>query len=173
MEDVSNHHSRIEGRLTDGATGERILDCSTEGPDFPGFENFDFNIVQVGPFAQQASGDVAANGFIDLILENCGGPQTLTLTCPFRGVPAPQSSQHIAIDNKGTYGGTNRNPPKTYIQRGHHDIIVCDVVIDDVTYQMEGTLTHIKETRRGIGIESPDARRLTWPGSWIGVGDTR
>ena len=172
MEDVSKHHSRIEGRLTDGTTGERILDCSAEGQDFPESSNFDFDIVQVGPFAQQASGDVAANNFIELILDDCGGPQTLTLSCPYQGVPASQSSTHIAIDNKGTFGGTTRDPPATYIQRGHHDIIACDVVIDSVTYQMNGTLTHIRETRQGLSIEAPVARRLTWPGGWITVFDT-
>jgi hypothetical protein len=126
----------------------------------------DFNIVQVGSFAQQATGDAAP--ITPWLHSSCHiPPLSLTVNCPYQGLPAPQASHHVTLHHSGTYRGS-ANQLSPYTQNGHHDVVVCDVVVDGAVYVFDGTLTHIKETRRGDVTPDPNWQE---PRGWLGIED--
>ncbi len=106
--------------------GQVILDCN------PTTSNFGSNddLVQVGPFAQQAHGDPAemfANPTVSFGPgSTCFIPPatSLTIDCPYAGVPVTTAPGHHSFENKGTYhegtGPLNTPVPakNTFSQRG-------------------------------------------------------
>jgi hypothetical protein len=155
--------SHLQGFLKDIHTGEMIFDCSGDA-DGLGFDNLD--VIQVGPFAQQARGDIAPmqqNLDNDCLLP----PISLTLDCPYQGIPAPQAAGHEAFNHTGTYRGRVGGLPGSYSQVGQHGPTACTVVVNDIPYGFEGQLTRIKETRRGQDVSA----NPTWiiPRGWISI----
>jgi hypothetical protein len=118
------------------------------------------NIVQVGPFAQQATGDITPIlGDLDIMCTL--PPDSLTINCPFQGVQAPQAPDYVTF----THSGTFRTPANlgslsgSYSQNGRNGLASCVVVVNGVTYVADGTMTNMMETRRGpVGAVAPDPR---------------
>ena len=99
MEDVAGVRSRFQGSLRT-PDGGQIFVCvgnTTEGITIPG----DADIVQVGPFAQQASGNIASA--LPTLQSTCPQLQSLTVSCPYQGVPAPQARGYTTFTHSGTY----------------------------------------------------------------------
>jgi hypothetical protein len=157
--------SHLQGFLKNIHTGEMIFDCSRD-TDGLGFGNPD--VIQVGPFAQQARGDVAP---IQQDLDNhcLLPPQSLTLDCPYQGVPAPQAAGHETFNHTGTYRNRVSGLPGSCSQVGQHGPTACTVVVNEIAYGFEGHLTRIKETRRGQDVSA----NPTWtiPRGWISIED--
>ena len=99
-----------------------LFACS--GPVIP--ENV--NIVQVGPFAQQATADVAPGG--PLLDPFCSIPQIFTLDCPYRGVPITRAVGHDSFSFSGTYRATGQRGP-----------IVCEVQLNDMVFTVAAWIT--------------------------------
>jgi hypothetical protein len=127
---------------------------------------FDADLIQVGPFAQQARGNVSP--LLDQLEHFClVPPQSLTLDCPYQGVPAPQAAGHETFNHTGTYRGRVGGLPGSYSQVGQHGPTACTVLVNEIAYGFEGHLTRIKETRRGQDVSA----NITWfiPRGWIGI----
>jgi hypothetical protein len=154
--------SHLQGFLKDIHTGEMIFDCSRDTDGF----GFHTDVIQVGPFAQQARGDIAP---IQQNLDNqCRlPPQSLTLDCPYQGVPAPQAAGHESFNHTGTYRNRVSGLPGSYSQVGQHGPTACTVVVNGIPYGFEGHLTRIKETRRGQDVSA----NPTWiiPRGWVSI----
>ncbi len=176
LEDISGHGSRLDIHLTDPTTGEPIFECTAVAPErnFAPPEPFrhDYDIIQVGPFAQQATGDISANGFDTFLEFQCGQTLTsLTLNCPYQGVPVSRSLSHISFTHSGTSGAPQGIPATSFTQKGHHSPIQCNVVIDGVTYRhgrhpdplygdAGGALWHYRPRGGAPDVARPLARRL-------------
>jgi hypothetical protein len=163
LEDVQGQgFSHVQGFLKDIHTGEMIFDCSRDTDGL----GHNVDVIQVGPFAQQARGDVAP---MQQELDNqCRlPPRNLTLDCPYQGVPAPQAAGHETFHHTGTYRGRVGGLPGSYSQVGQHGPTACTVVVNDIPYGFEGHLTRIKETRRGQDVSA----NITWfiPRGWISI----
>jgi hypothetical protein len=165
MEDVTNRHSQMELSVRNHATGALLYACSS-GSLRNGRNDGD-NIVQVGPFAQEAQAD--ATGLLALRFNDCArAPTSLIVHCPFQGIRAPQAPNYVTFTHSGTY---RDGPfPGSYSQQGRHGPTRCAVSIDGIAYNGIGTLTHIKETRRGQAVDP----NLRWrdPHRWLRVEDT-
>jgi hypothetical protein len=125
------------------------VDDAVEGITIPG----DANIVQVGPFAQQASGDIIVSAF-PALQSTCRGLESLTVTCPYRGVPAPQATGYSTFTHSGTYRDDDGLAGSYSISSGRHGPILCEVEVNGVFQgQFAGWLTRFRETRRGQSVE--------------------
>lgn len=107
--------STINGYVTNNS-GEVVLDCAVG----VGGGNLNLDIVQVGPFAQEAHGDVAE--LLEVTDGECEHKPlgSLTLNCPFQGIPArdPRANGHSTFTHSGT---VNRTPHReTFSQQGRH-----------------------------------------------------
>ena len=141
LEDVSSSvdaRSRVEGQIFISNVEQTVglFHCHNTT------DNVD--ILQVGPFAQQASADVtpATGGLL------CSTPQVFTFDCPYRGVPITRAVGHDSFSFSGTYKATGRRGP-----------IVCEVQLNDMVFTVAAWITRVKETRRGTDV-SP--RPLWW-----------
>jgi hypothetical protein len=140
--------SNLQGFIR-ARTGEVVLDCSV-GVGGPGNDD----IVQVGPFAQQAQGNTERLFANPLVQTGpgtfCSVPAEIVLDCPFQGVPAPNAQDHHQFTLSGTF--FDFPATQSYSQRGQHGPIHCEVFLNgtDIGGAL-GTLTRIRETRRGIG----------------------
>jgi hypothetical protein len=166
MEDVQGVQSRFVGYLRghehpdNGSTVVvEVFDCAgrTDGLSLPtdGLITRDANIVQVGPFAQQAAGD--ASPILDELDTLCRiAPASVTIDCPFAGIPAPQAPGHVTFSHSGTYRtDANTNLPGSYSQTGRHGPAFCRVHVNGTLYIADAFLTRMKETRRGQDV-TPD-----------------
>lgn len=159
LHDVGKVTSRMSGYLMNVATGAFLMDCRTSvgnALDAPLADHFDVNIVQVGPFAQQASGDVT--GLLPWLNGNGikGGcaipPASLIISCPYRGAPIATAPDHITFNHSGTFRGWvagHENVASTYSIRGHRDYVFCDVFINGIHVPMEGAIGRASEVLRG------------------------
>ena len=165
--------SRINALIKETNTGETVLDCQL------GLSGNDHDIVQVGPFAQQAHGDIES-----ILLDpeaqfgeatNCFIPPAINLTvdCPFAGVRAPKAPHHYSFTHSGTYVGTSSaEAGNTFSQRGEHGPIHCDIIMDgEELGGAVGHLTFIRENRRGVFI--PPEPMWKEPRQWLTVPDLR
>jgi hypothetical protein len=161
MTDISGVGSRIELLVLDEATGARIYDCSQSAPgqrdDLP---PGDFDIVQIGKFAQQGTaavlpGPPERDDFIDFMHAFCMGPNpnTLTVTCPFQGQQIDTAPNHVTVKHTGTFRSGPNQQLTTFEVTGHKDAAVCEVVIDGVAYEAGGTLVRL--TDKQVGNPSP------------------
>jgi hypothetical protein len=148
MEDVAGVRSRFQGSLRTPDEGQ-IFVCvgnTAEGITIPG----DADIVQVGPFAQQGSGDVASA--LPALQSTCPQLQSLTVSCPYQGVPAPQARGYSTFTHSGTYRDDD-GLEGSYSISGRHSPILCDVEVNGVHQgQFSGWLTRFQETRRGESV---------------------
>jgi hypothetical protein len=151
-----------------------LIDCHLHlGSSGPGSSNHD--IIQVGPFAQQAEGDIDAL-LNDPLLQPLGPgsfcsrpPEGLTVHCPYGGVPATSAEGHHQFTINDTF---NDSPGKEkFTQRVQHGPIHCDVFLNgEFLAGAEGTLTRIKETRTSFA----PAPVVFWrPDRWLRVEDLR
>jgi hypothetical protein len=175
MIDVKGQRSRMELAFFDTQTGAAHYLCSVSGPDgviarTPG----DYDIVQVGKFAQQATAAVLPGSlntveFSDFVHSFCTGPNPKSLTVsPYEGVTAPEALQHVTINHTGTYRSSVNGQSSTYTQKGHRDSVLCDILIDGVPYEGHATLTRLTSTHVGqpnLVMFSRD------PSGWVSVGD--
>ena len=155
---------------------ETVFDCSGPhngvGRPTDGKISRNANIVQVGPFAQEAAGDIA--GILgDLDAQCTLPPDSLTISCPFGGVPAPQAPGYYTFRHDGTYRTdvSTGALPGSYSQQGRHGRAFCIVTINGTAYVAEGTLTRMTETRRGpAGAVAPEPN---WqePTRWFSIED--
>jgi hypothetical protein len=152
MMDLSGIGSHIDIFLRDAVTKEPIYDCAQDAPgqrdDLP---PQDFNIVQVGPFAQQATaavlpGSPDTDDFIDFMHSFCTGPNpnNLTVSCPYQGLPIGEAPHHVTVRHTGTYRGSSNQLIKFDVS-GHKDLDACEVVIDGVAYAADGMLLRLTE----------------------------
>jgi hypothetical protein len=104
MEDVKGVRSTMQLVLLDGE-GPIVYNCHVFA------SGRDFNIVNVGPFAQQATGKTTvaflSSGGVCVGNRLRLGASALKVSCPFAGVPAPESFNHVTINQSGTYRGAN------------------------------------------------------------------
>ena len=125
--DFHGRFSALKGHIRNTSTGAIRFQCTsassngTAPVDVPPGERRDFDVVQVGPFAQQATGDIEP---IAGAVQECGGdpPQTLSVVCPYQGVPAPKAPHHISFRHSGNYVGAN-GLPSSYLQVGDQDLV--------------------------------------------------
>jgi hypothetical protein len=173
--DVKGDHSRIELLLEEknpntGEIGAHIYDCEITAPQES--TPRDFNIVQVGPFAQQGAAAVT-QGSREFMLSFCDfglTPNTLTVDCPFQGLPIGTAPRHVTIRQTGTYRASGNQQQTTYDISGHRDVVVCEVVIDGVSYEADGFLTRLADKR--VGNPSSDEFYRD-PVGWLNLGDVR
>ena len=167
MEDVAGVRSRFQGSLRT-PDGGQIFVCvgnTAEGITIPG----DADIVQVGPFAQQASGDIASA--LPTLESTCPQLQSLTVSCPYQGVPAPQARGYTTFAHSGTYRDDDGLTGSYSISSGRHGPVLCDVAVNGVHQgQYSGWLTRFQETRQG---ESVAPVPLWWqePLRWAPIAD--
>jgi hypothetical protein len=67
----TNGRSVLKGHIEHD--GQVIMQSSARGPEagFPQPTDGDYDIIQIGPFAQQAKGDISNNGFDGFVSEQC------------------------------------------------------------------------------------------------------
>jgi hypothetical protein len=149
MEDVAGVRSRFQGSLRTPDAGQ-IFVCvgnTAEGIPLPG----DADIVQVGPFAQQGSGNIASA--LPTLQSTCPQLQSLTVSCPYQGVPAPQARGYTTFTHSGTYRDDDGITGSYSISSGHHGPIQCEVEVNGVHQgQFSGWLARFQETRRGESV---------------------
>ena len=164
-------------------TDEVILDCNLSFNIIVDGASDNSNIVEVGPFAQEAHGNAAnflddAKELIDQSLLNpcishrdTGVPDSLTVDCEFQGLQIFEAPDHHTFTTSGRYVGDSREEPGTFSQKVQHGPIRCLLEIDGVEYETHGHLTRMQETRRGINV----APRPPWeePHDWISPADLR
>jgi hypothetical protein len=108
------------------------------------------NLIQVGPFAQQATGDL--DPAIPALEASCVlPPEILTLTCPYRGVPVTQAPGHDTFAFSGTYR-TGAGLGGTYKATGQRGPILCEMTVANGTATVAAWITRVKETRRGADV---------------------
>lgn len=160
--------SQLQGVIRRSPNGEVILDCQLDvgGPDRD-------NIVQVGPFAQEAIGD-AANLLANPFATNCVVfPESLTISCPFQGARVNVAPMHETFTHSGTINVTPPNR-ESFSQQGRRGPTRCDMFINGEFFQAEGHLTRITETRRGVtGAGLAPIPVWEEPTRWLRVEDTR
>jgi hypothetical protein len=146
MEDVGGVRSSFELVLLDGE-GPIVYKCLVAASPTPAR---DFNIVNVGPFAQQATANIAPLApFLPTRCGNPPSPATLTVNCAYQGVPAPQARDHVTINHAGTYRGTN-GVASSYKITGHRDMVgICDVTINGTHIQGAAILTRLSSAHTG------------------------
>jgi hypothetical protein len=165
------NESILDGYIHNAKTGEVILDCNLAiGRQFANDD-----IVQVGPFAQEAHGDASR------LLESpdatfgpgarCLVPpanKDLTIDCEFQGQQISTAPGHHTFTHSGTFNQIGKN---SFTQRGQHGPTQCTLVIDGVEYETHGFLTRINETRIGLFL-SPTPM---WqePRGWLMPADLR
>jgi hypothetical protein len=165
MEDVKGLQSQIGIVLVDQ---EGIIDFNCHG--FAPFTQppRDFNVVNVGPFAQQASGSLPS-AFAPFLRCGLQTPITsLEVSCPFGGIPAPQSLDHGTVNHAGTYKGEN-GVASSYKITGHRDRAgLCDVIINGGAFEAFGTLNRFSQAHTG------DTRFVDFyrdPTGWLNLRD--
>jgi hypothetical protein len=165
LEDVSGVRSSIELLMVALVNNERVVtvhDCQARSPATPAR---DFNIVQVGPFAQQATANTTP--MASTIASQCG-PIGVTVSCPYEGVPAPQARNHVTVNHAGTYKGAN-GVASSYKITGHRDVVgICDVTINGGTLDGTATLTRLSQSHTG------DTRFVDFyrdPAGWLNLRD--
>ena len=149
LEDVSNSRqsrSRVAGaveqRDIDGDLIQTHFVCNGETP-------VNVNVVQVGPFAQQATADVEP-------ALPCGGnpqPLSLTLDCPYLGVPVSRAFGHDTFSYSGKYHNPTTGLGGTYTATGQRGPIFCDMSFNGgAEITVLAWLTNVRETRRGQDV---------------------
>jgi hypothetical protein len=163
MEDVSGVRSTIEMDLiTD--LGTVLFPCTirTDGSK---------NIVNVGPFAQQATGSLASVPVAERT--NCTQITSLTVNCAYEGVQAKDAPNHIAVTgNKGTYrSGTG--VPSSYSITGHRDEVAsCEVTFNGQLFsEQRAILTRLRSSHTSTEAAPPYVDFWRDPTGWIMVDD--
>ncbi len=161
LEDVSS---------TGGVNARSVVDAEIFGEQ-PGTTRHDFfickttipggeNIVQIGPFAQQATaefllpeGDPAC--FTPPPLP---APQTLEIDCPFRGLQINQAPGHDTFRFTGKYR-TPEGRSGSYTATGQRGPIVCNFMLITPSgttvalgFDVVGWIARVKETRTGTDV---------------------
>jgi hypothetical protein len=175
MEDVSLSHSQMRLFLYNTVNGSVLYDCHAVAPDgLNDLQQRDRNIVSVGTFAQQGTADINArpagirNHFIAFVNDRCvlPRPSTLTVSCPYQGLPITTAPNHIQFKHTGS---SNLGGATTYEMTGHRDHGACTITVDGVPYAGVGTLIRMTDKRVGGNLEP----NLFWhdPAGYVGINE--
>ena len=149
MEDVAGVRSRFQGSLRTRTKARSSSASATQPRVSPSQETR--TSCKSGPFAQQASGNIAAA--LPTLQSTCPQLQSLTVSCPYQGVPAPQAKGYSSFTHSGTYRDDDGLEGSYSISSGRHGPILCDVAVNGVHQgQFSGWLTRFQETRHGESV---------------------
>jgi hypothetical protein len=151
LEDVLGVRSTVQVVLISDE-GEIRYRCHAFGPhEGP---PRDFNLANVGPFAQQGTG-ATNNAFAFFLRFGCGTQVTgVTVSCPFAGVRAPEAIDHETVDQSGTYRTTN-DLISSYKITGHRDrpdfceITITSPELGSETFEGLAILARLKQAHTG------------------------
>jgi hypothetical protein len=143
MEDVKGVRSSLQLVLLDGE-GTIVYGCHVFRT------GRDFNIVNVGPFAQQATAATSTAFMGRGSAAPCGTKVTsVTVSCPFAGIPAPESLNQVTINQSGTYRGAE-GTASSYKITGRRDVpALCTINVTTQTVS-PGTIETEVETFEGV-----------------------
>jgi hypothetical protein len=130
------------------------------------------NIVNVGPFAQRATGSLASVPAAARL--NCRQITSLTVNCAYEGVPAPESRSHIIVTgHKGTYRSPQTDAPSSYSITGHRDeVTFCDVTINGSLFrEQHAILTRLRSSHTSTEAAPPYVDFWRDPTGWINTDD--